>query len=163
MDNTNKAMTTRAIWAWFSTGLNRSLPWSHIYYIYSKDDEKCQQVSSLFCSSVYVLRLCSVSSSRLCTSDAVAGPTHSPSLLRLSSVHVFLPFLTHIEFMRLYLAMLPTSLVRFGVSAVPLGFIRGLKFSFHLQGLKQPHKQHLSECAAQTRTDKETDKSKICV
>lgn len=67
-------------------------------------------------------------------------PTDSLSLLHLSSFHVFLPFLTHIEFMRVYLAMLPPSLVRFGVSAVPLGFITGLKFLFYLQGLKQPHK-----------------------
>lgn len=170
MHNTNKTITTHDIWAWFSTGLIHSLPWSHIFIIFIQWMMKNVNKSPV-CFAPLLTCWDSAASPLLVlvsAADAPASlwqewPTDSPSLLHLSSFHVFLPFLTRIEFMRVYLAMLAPSLVRFGVSAVPLGFITGLKFSFHLQGLKQPHKQHPSKCAAQTRTDKETDENKICV
>lgn len=95
MYNTNKTITTHDIWALFFTVVNPSFPWSHIYHIYSKDDEKWQQISSLFCS-VDVLSLCSFSSSCLCvscrcTSVTVTGLTNTLTFFSASFMLSFVP------------------------------------------------------------------------
>lgn len=78
----------------FSTWLNLSLPLCHMCRIYSKNDGKCQQMSSLFSSSGDALSLCSLSLQPVscrCASATVAAVTN---LLTFFSASVKLSSIT---------------------------------------------------------------------
>lgn len=162
MHNRNKTITTHDIWAWSFTGLNRSLPLSHIYRIYSKDDEKCQQMSSLFCSSVDVLSLCSFSSSLPASSVTVTGLTNTLTFFSASFKLSCLPPLSDTH--SIYNGIFGNTATKLGQIWSVTGsgwFHKRLEILISAASFQTAIQLHLSECVEQNRTDKKQMKNTI--